>query len=600
MLSHLFIYPINNSTMQEIKLFGRALVTNNVDFEVINNIAVTKGYVVAKECCNDRVLAFLDTLPNNVNTTFYKSWTDVTDRNRFELLLDQLAHYASTYGTDHKGIAYVPNDVAAKLDFTDCKVIMPISTLEIQTKIQAMLESGIAMKQETIESCISLIKEFNLGISLENVKNKEALILLCDSLGLVPTSSTEMIRYLIYKATGETLVINSPEVLDSIKNASNLNITDLVLKFGLEELSSVFYRYKRIFLAFKKANKDNTWIVNRLRRRAKVNHKPMPQSFWNNILSDTSLLPQLESRLPKLNNFRKIALLQSIAERKKNTGVLPVRVRNGKLFITERSDKDHSHLNLIYQMIYDSLVSSLSKKATTVTFPKGINLTLPTSEKAFIGNIPFGSWVDTDVDTIVGINWREEDGLRDLDLSASLLNGERIGWNSKFYTGDKTMVYSGDMTSANPEATELFYCQNGAMDSVIKTNLYSGENGSEYNFFIAKVPGYRAQRSRHTEMINPNDIVYTTKLKMDQSEMTNGIFVDGKFIFTNLASGRARVSQNNPLMIKYMEHMKATSDCYLDAHKVLLDAGFVSVSGVHTGELDLSNFDKSSLIELLG
>jgi len=582
--------------MQEIKLFNRALATTNQSFKDVNSLAVHKGYIVAKDCCNDRVVDYLQTLPDNINTTFYSSWIEVTGKNRLELAIDQVMHYMSTYGTNHEGTPYVPNDNPAHIDFTDCKVIKPISALQIQVKIQAMLDSGVAMKQETIEDCVVLVQELDLYIDIDSIKNREALIIFCDRLGLVPSSPVEMVRYLIYKATNGTLIINSPEVLTTIAN-SNVNIVSLVEAFGIDKLSSVFYRFKRIFMAFKKANKDNSNIVNRLRRRAKVNHKPLVPSFWNTILSNTNLLPQLEDKLGELNNFRKIALLQSIKERQKNTGVLPVRVRNGKLFITTRSGRNHTHLNLVYQMIYDSLVDSLSKKACSIKYPEGLNLTMPSSEKAFIGNIPFGSYVETDVDTIVGINWREADGLRDLDLSASLLSGGKLGWNSNYTNSGKTMVYSGDMTSARPEATELFYCADGAENSIIKTNLYSGQEHSEYTFFIAKVGNYQ-NAGRYASMIDPNDIVFSTRLKMDQSEMTNGIFVNDRFIFVNLSSGNARVSRNNPLMIMYLQHIQATSDCFLDVEKVLSDAGFTATT--EEAELDLSTLDRSSLLELLG
>jgi hypothetical protein len=594
----LFTISKTNSTMNEIKLFNRALATTNRSFKEVNSLAVHKGYIVAKECCNDRVIDYLATLPDNINTTFYASWIEVTGKNRLELAIDQVMHYMSTYGTGHEGTPYVPNDNPAHIDFTDCKEILPISPIEIQVKIQAMLDSGVAMKQDTIDSCVNLASELDLSIDVDTIKNREALIIFCDKLGLLPSSPVEMIRLLVYKATGETLIINSPEVLAKIASSS-ANVAPMIEEFGIDQLSSVFYRFKRILLAFKKANKNNSKIVNRLRRRAVVNHKPMPQPFWNNILSNTSLLPQLEERLGELNNFRKVRLLQAIAERQKNTGVLPVRVRNGKLFITTRTDRNHTHLNLVYQMIYDSLVDSLSKKACSVKYPKGLNLTMPSSEKAFIGNIPFGSYVETDVDTIVGINWRGADGLRDLDLSASLLNGGRLGWDSDYTDSGKTMVYSGDMTSANPEATELFYCKDGADNSIIKTNLYSGEPGSEYTFFIAKVVNYN-KAGRYASMIDPNDVVFSTRLKMDQSEMTNGIFVNDRFIFVNLSSGNARVSRNNPLMINYLKHMQETSDCFLDVEKVLIDAGFTATEDDEYVGLDLSTLDKSSLIDLLG
>jgi hypothetical protein len=579
--------------MKEIRLFNRALEVQNRDFSDINSMAIQKGYAVVPECCNDRVLSYIATLPHNINTTFYKSWEDVTTKSRMELLLDQLVHYSSTYGTNHKGPVYVPNDSPEQINFTDCKVILPISKLEIQTKIQSMFDSGIALKQETIDDCIGLIDELSLDITIATIKNKEVKIIICDRLNLLPDSPEEMVRLLVYKATGSSLIINSSEVLATIQH-SGLNITPFVTGFGIEKLSQVFYRYKKIFLAFRKAGLSNKYIVNRLRRKAKTNHIPKPKSFWENILNDVNLLPQLEGKLKNVNNFMKVRLLQAILVRKANTGIMPVRVRNGKLFITTKSNVNKAHLTIVYDLIYKSLIESLSKKACLVKLPDSLNLTVPSSEKSFIGNIPFGSFIDTDTDTIAGINWRSVDGANDLDLSLLTIDGQKIGWNSSYFDGDKSLVYSGDMTSANPEATELFYFKQGAMDSIVKTNLYSGKANSEYTFFIGKVKDYNSERGR---MIDPNDVVFSTRLKMSQSEMTNGAFVNDKFIFLDLSTGNARVSSNNPLMLSYMDHLKKTSNCFLELDEVLVKAGFGFAFG-DDADLDLSTLDKSDLIEL--
>ena len=120
--------------MKEIILFGRALDTQNASFNDVNRLAVAKGYVVHPDCCNTRVLKYLETLPNNYNSTFYKEWNDVLRRDRLELAYDQARHYASTYGTAHTGIPYIPNEDPAVIDFKDVKVIMPITRKEIQEK----------------------------------------------------------------------------------------------------------------------------------------------------------------------------------------------------------------------------------------------------------------------------------------------------------------------------------------------------------------------------------------------------------------------------------------------------------------------------------
>ena len=96
--------------MKEILLFGKALNTNNVSPITVNELAISKGYVVDPECCNQRVIDFLSSIPNNYNTTFYASVADVIEKNRFELLVDQVLHYASTYGSMDTVSPYIVNE----------------------------------------------------------------------------------------------------------------------------------------------------------------------------------------------------------------------------------------------------------------------------------------------------------------------------------------------------------------------------------------------------------------------------------------------------------------------------------------------------------
>ena len=58
-------------------------------------------------------------------------------------------------------------------------MINPITKEEIQTKIQNMFNSGIALKQETIEMCLELENELSLKLNYLSIKNKEVLMFLC-------------------------------------------------------------------------------------------------------------------------------------------------------------------------------------------------------------------------------------------------------------------------------------------------------------------------------------------------------------------------------------------------------------------------------------
>jgi hypothetical protein len=575
--------------MREIILFNRCLNTADVDFKRLNSIAITKGYLVHPDCCNTRVLEWLHTQLTNYNNTFYKSWVDVTRLSRTELALDQLVHYASTYGTDFTGTPYVPNSDPTQINFTDCKLILPITPKEIEEKIQSMFYSGIALNDVTIAHCIALIEELNLTFDVEKIKNKEVMMYICRKTNTLPSSPEEMVRYLVYLYTDKTLLIKSKEVIRQIKNKT-IYITSVIEKFGMEKLSSVFYRFKPLFLAMKRSNEV---IINKLRRLATKNHKPKQFGYWSKILSDIELVPKMQEQFVNLNNYKLIALLQTTLVRMKRTGILPVTIRNGKLYVKDKDFNSKYYYKMIYGMLYKELINRLSTKACKVKLHPTINLALPTSEKSFIGNVPFGSTINLNKDSIVGINWKVYDGGHDLDLSIINLQGEKIGWNSDYYSHKNGVIYSGDMTYANPEATELLYCKEAMPDSIIMVNLYSGNDDSKFTLFFAAIENYEV---KHNSMVDPNDVIFSTQLSIS-GEQICGMFINGNFVFMNLNSGKKKVSYSNPHTKKLIEHMSSTTDCYLNLQSVLRDAGFTIVD--ENPDLDLSTLDKSNLIKLL-
>lgn len=584
--------------MNEIILFKKALNISNVDFAEINKVANKKGCIVHPDCCNTRVLEWLDTLPKKHNSTFYKTWKDVVSKDRIELFFDQIRHYASTYGTDFKGEPYVPNENPVVVSYETYQLILPISKEEIKNKIQGMFCSGIAMSNDTINMCFELINELGLSIEsldVDSIKNKEVMMIVCDMTGKLPTKPEEMVRFLVYKYTKSTLLIKSRDVIALIKSTKK-SISPLISSFGYEKLSSVFYRFKPLFLAMKKGNEK---AINKLRKLAIKNHKPYSFGYFEQILSGNSDLSKIDEKLKGLNNFKKVLLLQTIKIRQKQTGVLPIIVRNQKIFVKEHGFKNMSFYDELYKKIYKSLIDGLSKKACTVKLSKNIKLALPTSEKSFVGNIPFGSYVKVPKsNAIVGIHWKGTEGALDLDLSYVDINGSKVGWNSNYYNDEKSIVYSGDMTSASPEAVELLYCKKGFPEGVVRVNAYCAKPNSKVTLFFAKTKdGYKVEKNC---MVNPNEIVFSEKMEMKSKEMMFGVLTKNKFTFSNIRTGSKIVSHGNSVTSMFISHAKQTSDdCFLKLKDVLKDAGFTFTDNAQEAKIDLSVFDKSSLINLL-
>ena len=595
--------------MKEITLFGKALNTKNVSPIEVNELAIKKGYVVHPDCCNERVMTFLSSIPNNYNTTFYESVAEVIKYNRFELLVDQILHYASTYGTEYAGQVFVPNENFGlidepTIDFSDCKLIEPISIEEITEKINQLLSSGIAMKQDTLLNIFDLISEFFIQIDPKDVKNIEAKMMLFNLLGILPDTPEEFVRLMIYKLTDSTLVIKNRELINSIKhqqdNQQIIGVCDDMEQFGLEKLSSVFFRYKPIFLALRSLSSDARKTTNKLRKLAKKYHKPFVSGYWETILSKDKLeVKEFVKKSKDLSNFKLVRLIKAIDGKLTDTESEFFLIRNGKSFIKETTDNVKNDKTLLWMksMLEVTLINNIREKVTNkiVKLPNNIRLSIPTSEKTYVGNIPFGSYIiPSKVNSVFGINWFGKDGAQDLDLSYMSLTGKKYGWNDRYTSDTNDIVYSGDMTSARPEACEYMFCKEGLENGIISVNVYNGENNSKYRFFIGQTDNDFTVTS---ETPDESIIDFSTSLKIT-GEACIGFYIDGRIYFADLNQGSSSVSHITLNTQKMIQYFIDTKDCFLYWDDILPMAGATIVTEGKC-DIDLSNGDVTEIISLL-
>ena len=620
-----------------ITMFHKALKENGAEknFERVNKAAMKCGYIVHPDCCTKDVENWIKEQSFNPNATFYKCWQDITSKNRWELALDQLMHYASTYGTEFAmGNGYVPNEDPVEIPYKDFKVIMPATKEEIFDECMGMLKSGIALKTDTINVLVEFITEngFISKVNLDEVSNKEAQAVLSEKLGILPSDPFGMLRCIIYRYTGASMLIKSTATIYTIKGKNgfggngSFDLSTLSDK-QMKSLASIFYRYKPLFLAMK--NGKNNKAINKIRKYAKVYHKPLKKGFWEVCLTTDCQIESEKSlttaaaEVGNLNNFRKIQLMQSIKERligKDQTGKMFI-IRNGKMFIREdyKTPCDVQYLVSLYNVLEGSLIDSIKSKACAVKLPKGIELSCPTSEKNFIGNYPFGSYVKMNGDhNVFGIYWRNEWAGKhvnhcDLDLWYTDKVGNRYGWCSN-YTDGKTIIFSGDMTNADPEATELFYLGHDCTDGNVGVNVFSascshGERSDNIKLkvFVANedvVNGLNNRKRDKAYMCDPNNIVAEAELTFENGAGLKkiGCIHNNKLVLMDLGAGNGRVSTSKGAEI-INQQMSNKVESYVDLKPILEKAGFTITEDLTTlpedaAYLDYSNPAKDDLIKL--
>ena len=545
---------------QIYKIFGKVLITDKPKVTQAEMLAVSLplGLYVPEELCYLWLFEYLQSQQCNLNSTFYQSWEDITSKNRWELFVDQVWHYASTYGTDFQGETWLPEHTRLpEFPFKELKVVESIEWAELKTKVLGLAYSGAAMTTDTIDFLIRFHKMFGVDYEISKVKNREL------KLRLIPddykfTDGQECLLWILWKSCGITMLVKNKEVLDSIRIPASMLST---IELNKPVLASVFYRNKDVFMQFKKTSELRN-VVNRIRKCAGYYHKPMEKSPW--LMLD-KLLPV--KRIQLFNNASIFKLVQMYNALSNPTGYYVI--RNGKAYYRDGRERSTNPeiLQEICNMIATKILMKHSKDKP-VTLPKGIELAMPMSEKSFIGEIPMGSYVDcAEKNTMIGIYWRNEWGARDLDLHAKLTDGKSIGWNSRFHGSDNEVVFSGDMTNADPEATEVMWFKKKPVNSIVSVSEYSGQNKYNYDIFVAQES---ATEFGKNYMVDPRNVIYRTNLSFDNArDVTLGFFQDGKFVFHSCQIGKGIIP--NEIRTTILNHL--ISCHYLTVREVLERAG---------------------------
>lgn len=523
--------------MKTLKLFNAVLARESNEKPFISD----EGFIIEPDAlwAKKEIISYYSKEKlngNDLNKTFHKSWQKIKESSRTELLIEQINHYISTYGSNFQNEIYIPKEILnvpdLKLTF---KVIKAYTQEEMQEKCLSLLKSGIALKEETIDDLLYILHtelEYDFT-GKENIRNKEAVIKIADRYDIYPENSVEFFRYVIYKTTRTTLLIKSNDLIDDIKK-SKFNPTYLFENFGLEKMAEIFNRFKPLFLAYKNRAPKT---INKISKLSKVYHQPLisnPLNNATNILLENSDLNWLENATP----FALFKVLSACYSRMYGQNTFVYRIRNGKSWTKKGTATSVNELN--YDFILNYLKSKYNLSEKKFYFPKDVAFGLPTSEKMFVGNIPTGTRFYGER-LAVGIYWEDSWGANDLDLSGLNIAG-KIGWNAAYNQDNGQLMYSGDMTSAPNGAVEYLYANKYLnTPTLVMNSVFSGDSNCGYKIVIGK-----GDDISYDYMMNPNNLFAEAKCNSVQKQTILGMLLpkDGKqcFVLLNFGAGNSHVS----------------------------------------------------------
>ena len=583
--------------MKTLKLFNAVLSKDTKENAYISS---DYGFIIEPNAmwAKDQILNYFKKEKlsgNDLNKSFHKSWEKIKNSSRFELLLEQITHYMSTYGSNFQDEVYIPDEILNVPDLKlSYKVIKAYSKEEMTNKCLSLLKSGIALTEETINDILTILVD-TLDYTFtgsEGIRNKEAIIKIADLYGVVPTDTMEFFRYIIYKSTGQSLLIKNKQMYSAISN-SNFNPAVQFNKFGLEKLSEIFNRFKPLFMSYKKICPKT---INKISKLSKVHHKPLVENPLNKVSS--RLLTNKDMHW--LNNATPFALfkaLQVLHSRMNDQTSFVYRIRNGKSW----TEENHVHLSDIYKRNFDIIVKYLKNKYDfsdkKIYIPKDVKYALPTSEKMYVGNIPTGTRF-SGKKLAVGIYWENSWGARDLDLSGMNIGG-KIGWNSSYNQNNGSLMYSGDITSAPNGAVEYLYANKGLNSpTLVLNNVFSGSDTCDYKIIVGK-----GDKISNKFMMDPNNLFAEVKCKSVQTQTILGIFIPKKdkqtFVVLNFGAGHAQVSGSKTSDIATKALYQQWNNPYtLNKLVKLLGAKIVKKAKKADYDFSLDKLEKDSFVKI--
>lgn len=560
-----------------------------------------------------------------LNATFHKSFAKVRDASMEQLVYEQIIHYLTTYGAENAGVfshegVFIPGETLeapALKDGLRIVVIRGLTKKKLKIKLMKLLTSGVALAEKTLADVLDVasfvgVDENDLAV----IKNNEAKSALYDYLGIVPKSPIEFLRFVVFRSTDTTLLIKNKALTEKIKEQKNLDVARYFEQYekevGLQHLAEIFYRYKPIFLAFR-TNTKMKKSINKIRRLAVVNHKPMQEDLLNTITARLKTnskpdLHQFEMALLNANTFRKVRLAYALKFRTTEADSILYRVRNGKSFAKEFSFENKKGAEIIYGIILKSIINDMrpNVEGKKIFIPKGLKYALPATEKQFTGDIPTGSYVEVIEDMVAGIHWENVERHRiDLDLSLSNNLG-KIGWDGSYRT-QNAVFFSGDITDApKPKgASELFHVGGTARGAwLINLNYFSYNEGVDVPFKIL-VGQESKENIEKNHTIDPNKIVALSNTVIDVRQKVLGIIVadenSSKFYFAEAKFQKSISSRHTNAAEQARKYLLNYYTDSIVLNDVLAMAGAEIVEQPEDGALDLSTeaVDKTTILDLL-
>ncbi len=413
--------------------------------------------------------------PLDITTLFTREERETASLEH--LLVKQILHYIEVYGLDAPGLFDLE---CHQGKIVSMRYVRGITVDELAVKVQHLLYENAPIKDAA--QVKRIIEQYEPSFDINLVVNNELRVILYRPGLDTFKNGDDVMRHICWLATGDTLLIKSPEVIAAV---AKIAVHSKFLTKHETVLAQVFNRHKRLILATKKVNTASA--INRISRLSKTRHVPIRESIAKMFVRHALTHPTFAGihALSVVSVRDKFKYLNLLAQRRVQSETASFKIRNGKVHTrTDRPVYSQEDISRVEAMVLESLAGDLAHlKGQTILLDKIVDYGLPVSRKQTVGNLPFGTLVTSDSNEISsGMYWENDWGASDLDLSTIDLDGNRVGWGARSGYDHDGIIFSGDLTDARNGAME-FMTSKGE-DYGLFVNIYTGKNGSEMELIV--------------------------------------------------------------------------------------------------------------------
>lgn len=621
-------------------------------FDILSNLAV-KAYGI-------------DT--DNINATFFQNRYEQKNTNFFSRVLLQASEYLHTYGGDQPNFKNVPipneleNAIGVKVDKVTYLKIMDNKDLE--NSLFKSIRSDIALNDEDVNRLFYLMSYVGLdSFKARDINNHQLKVMYFENTNSYPENFDEFMRFINYEITRDTQLVKNQELYDKVTHILNDikyneaqysypeakisidGLAKILVQYDKEYgLATGIRRYNRYFLVLRKAcdNKQLKHVINRAFKQSKKLYIARKNDNLLNNLIDYAIKPYSYDpediknasiyQLIRAVNYLNKQLF--IFQNNSNNGQL-YRVRNGKSFYRldhgsaiKTFDEFVAVNNLRTSLAgrIFSMVHSLNRNKAYIV-PDGVNYTLPTSQKKFVGNLPEGTTIGLGSGFTFGVNWNQE---ADLDLHLFSSDGQHFGWDSDWGdAGDDSRLsdaisFSGDMTGLNNngQAAEVYnldllgLAPSERYALIADLSLYDSVNPTiPYNVIITPVAiaNNNKNKANYINEISKNSLVLNNAEVScnEQSSILGLIMIEhcsAKYVATKFNYGNVRVP-GKEIMKPLMNTLDDTFNTQMSLETLIRNGAIKTITKnqakdpLNTDEvidLSLDKLSKDTFINMLG